>query len=85
MESRFEWYAGGNICWYSHHGNLRVPSLPMLTPPGNKALFPVGVALGGWASWILMKSGPQEDVGHPDLCEERAKGYHGSSLGDKDI
>ena len=32
-----------------------------------------------------MKSGPQEDVGHPDLCEERAKGYHGSSLGDKDI
>ena len=29
--------------------------------------------------------GPREDVGHPDPCEERAQGYHGSSRDDKEI
>ncbi|CAL1170631.1 unnamed protein product [Cladocopium goreaui] len=29
--------------------------------------------------------GPREDVGHPDPCEERAQGYHGSSRDDKEF
>eukprot|EP00435_Cladocopium_sp_Y103_P033436 s782_g8.t1 len=44
---------------------------------------------GGWCApqhlAHLEGYSPQEDVGHPDLCEERAQGYHGSSGDDKEF
>ncbi|CAJ1458987.1 unnamed protein product [Effrenium voratum] len=44
---------------------------------------------GGWCTGTsgsphLPGYCPQEDVAHPDLCEERSRGYHGSSLSDSE-
>eukprot|EP00930_Biecheleria_cincta_P095901 TRINITY_DN87793_c0_g1_i1.p1 TRINITY_DN87793_c0_g1~~TRINITY_DN87793_c0_g1_i1.p1 ORF type:complete len:735 (-),score=80.04 TRINITY_DN87793_c0_g1_i1:136-2340(-) len=43
---------------------------------------------GGWCSGASTLSNlpgysPSEDAGHPDLCEQRARGYHGSSSDDR--
>ncbi|CAE7411326.1 PAE7 [Symbiodinium microadriaticum] len=45
---------------------------------------------GGWCTTSPSSASAfgyshEEDVAHPDLCEDRAKGYHGSSSTDRDF